>query len=528
MTLSALQETVLRFANAAEVQIREVCIDSPAVAAVLTASRNLFSCLDPQDPYQVGLIRQLWSLRACILFTLLPFDSDKIRLIERQQSLTDGTLQIPGARDAVSNLTKSMKALLARPENPKYFWLKTECGCSKGKRGAELTATGIFLMMAWGRTYGWPENNGGHMVMSVHGQIIDSPKILAGRVFDRIVIPGTCRYLSSRLYSEIFDLGRTSMVDVLLYPGETFIPRERLSPPDSLLFDGRLNASQFVTVSATSCKRKDGTDQVDTDEQIQQAMWQIFHEGQNAHSSDCKAARYILCKGGRGIFVPDGTHVLVWHEASGCADATLECIFAEQLFENDWIVIRPDGTGHLLDLLSAEDGFYQKMEEVCDWRPALDALMLTASAEQIAQEMYADGAHGVSLAHSLRNWVDGTVYGPGSQREFGALIAVLIRHDKLPEPENFERYVSDRWTGLRKLRGMRHRAGITLRDTLQQQIEDALRERAYPAEGHDSIVLENEVEVELIQVEAVDDRIHSVPVSLLSHLQFMRGGRWHG
>jgi len=517
-TVAAFQETMVRFRNAATVRVREIQVESSSVALVLKACRDLFGVLDRSDDFQAILSRRLWELRASVLFTMLPFDSIELGLAGRLQTIMNDAMQIPAAIEVTNILAKGIHNLIEHPINLKHRWLV--------ENPEHPDATGLVTMMAMGQNFGWPSGKGDFSELVGDVQLIDSVKALAAKVFDRIIIPGTCHYFSARMYSEIFHLGRTRTVDVLLYQGERFSMRDRLNLPESTIFRGRLTASRIIHTSDVVLGMDDDLG-VDTDDQIKNSVWELTHEGHRTPGPGLHAARYILFKDGRGMFVPENTHMLVWSESNNDTDSTLENVHVEQVAEGDWLAIRLGDTGRLLDLVSAEAGFGKKMEEVCDWRPALDALMLTYSPDQIAKEMHANGAHGISLAHSLRSWADGTVYGPGTQNELRSLLNVLISHRKLPNQDNLDQYVMDHWKGLKELRGIRLRAGMSLHSNIHHQLANALSNHAVTSENQ-AVRLENGMQVQLCQVAAVDDQLSWVPHSKLLYLQAMRGGRWQG
>ena len=259
---------------------------------------------------------------------------------------------------------------------------------------------------------------------------------------------------------------------------------------------------------------------------MRDVLWQLTHDGEKSPAPGLIPARYVLCRDARGLFVPTNAHFLVWRGVTSDEDSQLESIPVYRLAEGDWLVMQQTDTGYLLDLESADAGFGQKMEKLCDWRPALGSLLLTASYEEVAEEMLAEGAHGISLAQSLRNWEDGSVYGPGNRNELRVLLTILIRHGKLPEPGNFVQYVAEHWKGLQELRGDRHRAGVHVRREIQRQLSKALEKLGQPSASQ-AVLLESGVHVQLSQVAALDDQTSWVPTSRLMHLQPMKGGRWH-
>lgn len=523
MELSAFQEVRLRFRNATMLKVRVISISAPAVGSVLKSCRELFDLLERGDPFQADLSRQVWAFRVNILFTLLPFDSPEIGLLTRLEEIARKARQIPGTVKAAERLEQTTQFLLDHPENPKHHWIM-----SKGLTttdSAQFDRTGFLSMMAMGRTFGWPRTSEGLFDAPWPVQTIDSRKCLATGVFDRVIIPGTCHYLSAPLFTELFHEGRSKAVDVLVYTGEWFSLRQRRVLPVSTIFQGKLTSRPITCTMEASAETHDA-DAADTDASMRDALWQISHDGEQSPAPGLVSARYVLCRDAHGLFVPTNTHLLVWRGDTPAEDNQLESIPVERIAEGDWLVMQPTDTGYLLDLESAEAGFGQKMEEACDWRPALESLFRTTFPEEIAEEMRAEGAHGVSLAQSLRNWVDGRVYGPGDRNELRVLLTILIRHGKLSSTSDLDQYVAEHWKGLKELRGIRHRAGHHIRSKIHHQLSKALEQLGQPSASQ-AVLLESGVRIQLSQVAALDDQTSWVPASRLMHLQPMKGGRWH-
>lgn len=520
MAMSPFQETGLRFRNAAKIQVREISVVSRPVGEVLESCRLLFDLLDRGDPYQASLCRKLWVLRTTILFTLLPFDSAEQGLLMQLNAIAEETARIPGAIAATEHLTKAVHVLLEHPDNPKYLRIRTLQ--DHATEASPSSRTGFLATMAMGRSFGWPMTADGRFDVVGVVNVIDSRKALAESVFNTVIVPGTCHYLSTSLYTELFHQGRAGAVHILLYPGERFALRQRLTLPDSQIFRGRL------TTSRIACMRESGSAvdmETDTDDRMKEGFWQVTHDGRRTPVPGHRAARYVLCGDGRGLFVPEDAHVLVWRVGDLSEDSELESIPVDRLAEGDWLVMKPSNTGYLLDLESAEDGFGKKMEEACDWRPALVRLLLTVSPEDLAEQMQVAGARGLSLAQSIRNWADGSVYGPGSQNELRVLLLLLIRHGKLPPPDDMGHSVAVHWQALQELRGIRHRAGHNVRREIHCQLSNALEHLGCVDEAQ-PVLLEGGVRVQLCQVAALDDQTSWVPTSRLLQLQPMKGGRW--
>ncbi|MBK7899703.1 MAG: hypothetical protein IPJ99_10305 [Betaproteobacteria bacterium] len=516
---SVFGQTVWRFRNAAALRVREIPVGSPFVAEVVRLSRQVMTCLDRADPFHGAFGRRVWVLRTRILFTLLPFDHVGLSLCEILNEIADDAASIPALAKPVRDLVQATHALLEHPANPKLIrtraLLEAEAYEPRGSR------TGIVAAMALGRTFGWPEKPDGMPDLPADPAIIDSRKTLASEAFGRIIVLGTCRYLSPQMFDDLFYQGRAGEINVLLYPGEYFALRNRQTLPESSVFRGRLSTTRVISSRESISDLMGGEE----DEQggNEESVWDIAHDGHRAPLPRHRAARYVLFRDARGIFVPEEAHLLVWkNDSSTEEDSELDSVPVARLAEGDWLVLRPSGTRYLLDLESAEEGFGQKLEEACNWQPALERLLLTRSPDVIAEEMRAAGANGRSLSQSLRNWADGSVYGPGHRGELGALFLVLMKHGKLATPADMNDYVNAHWNGLQELRSLRQRAAHSVRREICSQLSNVLGHlRVLPEDGH--VVLENGVRVQLCQVAAVDDHMAWVPPSRLMDLQPMKG-----
>jgi len=514
----AFWQTVRQFRNAVALRVREIPVGSPCVADVVRLSRQIVACLDRSDPFHGALGRRVWSFRTKILFTLHPFDHAELGLRESLKEIVDDASMIPSLALPVRDLVRSTNTLLEQPVNPKLVrataLLDSEAHRAGGAR------TGIIVAMALGRTFGWPVKLDGMPDMPGDPIIIDSHKTLASSTCDRIIVPGTCHYLSPQMFVDLFYQGRAGEINILLYPGEYFALRKRQIPPDSPAFRGRLTATRVLRSRESISDPAEG--QPDAAGQNEESVWEMAHDGRRAPLPDHRAARFVLFRDARGLFVPEGAHLLVWKAGRSAEESELDSVPVDRLAEGDWLVLRLSGTRYLLDVESAEEGFGQKLEEACDWRPALERLLLTRSPDEIAEEMHAAGAKGRSLSQSLRNWADGSVYGPGQAGELRALLGVLKNHGKIARPTDMDEYVTAHWNGLQELRGIRQRAGHIVRREICSQLSNALgRMTALPEGG--LVALESGVRVKLCQVAAVDDQSAWVPPGRLMDLQLMKG-----
>jgi hypothetical protein len=520
--MSAFQATEIRFRNAATLKVRVIPVSCDAVESVLQLSRALFSLLDYGDPYQAALGWKIWEFRVTVLFTLFPFDNLEIGLRERLAEIVRSTEEVPGIATVAKQFEQAALILLDQPENPKHRLIISDSCISTDS--LQFDQTGFVAMMAMGRTFGFPKTADGHLVAPRTIQVIESRKNLISSIFDAIIIPGSCHYLSTSLFIEIFHEGRARTIDVLTYPSEYFYLRQCVSLPESSIFRGRL-VSRPITCTVRSSNGSCTSNFQDPDASMKSAFWQITHGAGKSQGNGLVSARYVLCEDSRGFFISPKSKLLVWHLSKSNADFQLGNIPVERIGEGDLLVTLQADTGYLVDLESAEAGFERMMDEVSEWRPALERLLLVSSPDEIAQAMLASGASGASLAQSIRNWADGTVYGPGNQKELRILLALLIDRGKLVSPNDFDQFVADHWKGLKEIRAIRSRAGADVRKEIHRQLLHALEGIEQPEMCRD-FYLENGFRVQLGAVAAVDEQISWVPAASLMRLSHGRGGRW--
>ena len=516
--MSAFRETSARFRNAAGMRVQVFRIGNSDIAMALGACRRLFESLDRSDPFQSRLAWDVWETRAHVLFTLLPFDSPEIGLAARGSRIAEGAGTLPGATAAANDLASAVHRMIGNPANPKYRWITQHPDSDNTDGDAECTA--LLVMRAWGMNFGWPLNEGGRFAGKDDMPIIATRAALADAVHDQIIVTGNCRYLSPQFQTQLFHEGRARKIDVLIYEGEHFVLPGRPSPPDSKAYRGRQTTARII------CSNEEVTETPDADQRMSDVLWNMAHDGEREALPGLIEARYVLCTDSHGLFVPTNAEVTVLRDEGTGTRPRLTSVRVDQLADGNFLVMRPTDTSYLLDIESTEQGYEHVLDEACSWRPALERLLLTVGPDEVAAEMVEEGAHGLALSQSIRNWAEGTVYGPGAKREFRALLAVLVRHGKLAPELSFDHYLSTHWSGLHELRGIRHRAGMKVQHEIRQALERTLEHEQGIGHRH-AVMLENGVKITLHQVAAVDDQPSWVTPTQLMHMQPMKGGRWH-
>gem|GEM_PF-2578924 len=528
MPRGIFKETSRRMANSASLRVREINIHSKEVADVLDKCRILFLIFDRNDPSQIDLIRGLWELRLRVMFSMLPFDSESLGLLKQFTSFSEHALRVPEAVDVTHQLSIAVQNLIRKPENPKYLWLMTNFSNSQVSDGEDL---GLLTSMVRGRTVSLPETIDNTNHRSREWNLIDSHQTLESRTLDKMILLGTCQYLSYRFFNRIFYLGCCREIDILLYQGERFYLKDRLRLPDSPCFHGRLTSSRVAISKYFTDTQSPGLGSSldeDIDKQLDHALWDMAHAEDRVQSSGLLPAYYMLLKDGNGLFVQQGREVNLLVNQTAEGDAHIITRNIEDVDEGDLLLIQPTETECLLDIFSEKEDFFKTLETECDWRSNLEALLLTKTPEEVANAMLEEGAHGNSLGSSVRNWASGEVYGPGSKNELYALLSVLIQYGKIEKQQDMDEYVEGRWVGLQNLRSIRHRAGIQLQQEISCQILRVLRDLGGVVDEIQSLHLENGVQVSVKEVVAVDDRLSWVAPFKLSQLHPVRGGQWLG
>lgn len=515
---SVFQNTVRRFNNIADTSIRETVVVSPLVGSLLVACRTILRKIDRDTPDSADLTRRLWQLRTSVLFGLTAFDDPEMAISEQFEAIRSHAARVPDLVPDLESLANGVTGLMRAPENPKRTWLINHLGSLADAGDPGLREVAVFAAMTGGRSDSSPLRS----ILPDHVAVIESRSQLLDRVFDSVIVLGTCQYLSSRTFIELFHMGCARRMEVLCYPGEYFLLRERTSLPECQLAKGRLNVRRI----AVSRQVVDDHGESDADSELAVKLWDVVHGGERSEKPGHVCARYVLLGNERGFFVPaEGYSALVWRDES-MGSPSLLAAGAEELAEDDLLVMQPGDTGKMLDLLSSRAGFERKLEESCDWRPALERFLLTGTPEELAAAMHGDGAQGLALAQSIRQWAEGSVYGPGHRNELRALLSVLLARGYLESPVDLEVFVDAHWEGLQEARGIRHRAGVLVRQELSTQVIDALCQQEHLLDGQ-QLNLASGLVLQVHRVVAVDDRVSWVLPSQLLDLRPIRGDRWH-
>jgi hypothetical protein len=502
-------------------------IQSQPIAHIMRDSSQLFKILDHSDSAQADISLRLWLLRSSVLFTLLPFNDASLGLKNRMEELSLSSKGLPEAALFIQSIEKAVDELIECGTNIKRRWLLNTTNNIKSFDGV-----GILCALSFGKTPGWPVEASLELTNLLKGvKLIGSKKDLRSGVFERIILPCACRNVSPLLLAEIIYAGRTKVIDALLYPDEKFSNPKRLVPPVGSIFKGKLQ-KQTREYEVHVVREINTVASVDT--WMNDVFWQKLHGGSRSASASLVSANYVLFRDGSGTFLPENGRVPILPETVDPTNISdLRLVPVENVCEGDLVVLRAGDSSFLLDEASDQimnnAGVQNLVDEATDWKSALDALLLTQTCEEISQSLR---ERGVSISPmAINHWSGPDVLGPGSERAFKALIGLLGDRGKLSENcKNISEYAESRWTSLRELRGIRHRAGNQIRQELLTELFSRLGSDITQLADRTSIHIEGDSGVELLilRVSAVDQNSAFVPPSRLCRLDDLRGNKWLG
>ena len=524
---SLFARTNRRFENARQQKLIRNEIEFPLADQVIRTSSRLFQMFDRDEPIQAEVSRRLWILKSSILFTFLPFDHPALQLQNQMIELVKMSEGLPEASRWIESLKHDVADLVRLARNPKREWL-LQFIAEYSKRGDE--PIGILSALSAGRPPGWPAEALSSLSASKSPIVlIGSRRQLISNVFESVVLPCACRNVPLQLLFDLLFSGRASALEVLLYAGERFqIPR-RLTLPNDQFFEGRLSRTQVerevVVVPGEPALHA-------VDDWIDEAFWQGLHGATRTSLLDQVPANYVLFCDGTGTFLPAGCRILTLPENGAInSEGDLRTVSIDDLCEGDLIVLRSGESGLLLDEASdrimGQAGNDSLFEMATDWKEALDALLVTHSNKEVAQELQDRGAP--TRATNIHHWIGPEVLGPGSERVFRELINLLAEKGKIRKSgAELASYVESRWRSLQELRGVRQKAGNMIRHNLFTALFSRYGGGSRPLTSRDSVHIEGNTGTELLilRVSSLDRNIAHVSPSRLGQMDDLKGNKW--
>lgn len=528
---SAFSRTKRIFENARISFLTRHEIEFPSASGLIQASSRFFQMLDRTDHVQAEISRRLWVLRSSILFTLLPFDDPDLKLLLQVNELEQSSGGLPDAAPMIDSLRKYVTDIVSAGRNPKRECLIHMLAENIGNGFGQI---GMLTALSAGRPPGWPQKKSG-LLSELNERIlpIGSRRNLRSNVFQTVILPCACSNVPPSLLSDLLFSGVASRFEVLLYSGEKFQVPKRLILPSDRIFAGHLQKSEIereveVVLGAPALSA------VDT--WVNQAFWQGLHGAARSGSHDLSAARYMLFCDGTGAFLPEDRRVMTLPADGKLTDESDLCLVrVENVCEGDMVVLRSGDSGFLLDDASerimGRAGNDSLFEIATDWKDALDALLVTHTNEEVAQDLRERGVS--TSAASIHQWIGPEVLGPRNERVFREMINLLADKGKIQKiGAELTNYADSRWHSLQALRGLHQKAGNLIR----QDLFKALFSRFGNGNEHgklsdrESIHIEGDTGAELLilRVTSVDINTAYVQPSRLGKMDDLKGNKWLG
>jgi hypothetical protein len=517
------------FENARSSHLTRHEIEFSPAAEITRISSKLFQQLDRSDPVQAEISRRLWVLRSTILFTVLPFEDPALGLLRLTNELEQASIGFPDTVQLIESLKWHVTEIVSGGVNRKrerLLHLIAECG------DKDEGSIGVFCALSAGRPPGWPSEVYSYLDgLNRRITLIQSRRDLRLNAFGTVFLPCACVNSPSDILSDLLFSGVAARLEVLLYPGERFQVPKRLMLPNDRFFAGRL---QKAKVENEVTVMPDESAQSEADAWINEAFWQGLHGAARNGSPGLVPANYMLFGDGTGTFLPAHGRVLTLPADGKVSDESDLCMVrVDNVCEGTLIVLRSGESGVLLDDASdrimTRAGNESLFEMATDWKGALDALLVTHSYEEVAQELRERGAP--TSAQSIHQWIGPDVLGPRSEHVFKQLIGLLADKKKIQKTGvELVGYADGRWKSLQDLRSVRQKAGNLIRQDLFKALFDRFKNGNGKAFDRESIHIEgdNGVELLILRVSSVDRDTSHVHASRLGQMDDLKGNKWLG
>jgi len=528
--MSLLSRTSGVYENIKHSHINLVKLENSNIQIFQKSISYLFSLLDRSDFIQNEISLRLWILRSTVLFTLLPFDDERLELLSQVETLQIATDGFSEMSSSIETIKATLLKLIETGINPKREWLL--CSLNENVKSDDQL-TGILSALTSGKSPGWSSEFINELkLLNESLYFIGSLRDLKHTLYKRIVLPCGCMNAPYRILSELIHSGRTSQFDVLLYSGESFnVPKRMIVPVSNELF----TRFEKTSLEKVITEINEGSSIHIIDEWINNSFWHEIHGADRKAAVNLIPAHYVLFKNGTGTFLPKDGRVQILYENTNVSfsENDLKLIPVEDIHEGDLVILRVGQSGFLLDNTSEsilqKSGTNNLYEEATQWKNCLDALLLTHSWNDIVIEL---GARGVIVpASTVQRWAGQEGLGPRNEKDFNGLIRLLVDKGKIDlENERIEQYITAKWNNLQKLRGVRHKAGHLIRQELFKALSKKLSETTGPMNDKTTVHMEAEGTAELIilRIFSVDQNPSYVSPMRIGRVDDLRSNKWLG
>lgn len=153
--------------------------------------------IDEEDDYAISLKRNIWKIRASVVFSLVHFNNADLKLNNQINELSYLIEYIPPFKNRLEKIVEIIKFLIDNPINPKRNKV-FEIIQDETSLGNDV---GLIINLIRGPTPGWSENT----ILEIKNispacKLISSPKLYHSMVFKKVILPAggnLCPYLYS-------------------------------------------------------------------------------------------------------------------------------------------------------------------------------------------------------------------------------------------------------------------------------------------------------------------------------------------
>jgi len=474
-----------------------------------------------EDDYVINLRRGIWKLRSSVVFSLMPFNSKGLRLLDQMSDLLKVIEYVPYLLERIDKISEIVNFLLENPMNPKRDTVlsilnDTYFGPYK---------IGLVTNLARGPVPGWTEETYQDIKQNAPNvKLISSPKIFKSSILNKLVLPAggnLCPYIYSLYFSY-----RSRSLDIVVYDREYIkSPKKRYLPQKSC-FPSRTNVVTFTDRD----RRGDITEAISKEEEnAQRIFWDYIRSSvlkdnydKTDHSNEFLIeSRLILLENNKKVYLRDDLYVI---EISDYIDGVINIEEQGKRFPRrqvkrleygDLIVLRTSGSGDYLyevaDNLMRADSRRELREKALDWKALLKKALETKGSEYFFNKLKNKG-HKLSVHQYIWTWSTVFVIRPHSKELFTDLIMILYNLGYYPSKINPAKLAEKRWNQMKDIIRYHITAGHRIRKSLLSKLRSLIK-RGITITDHYNLTLSEEGagKMSVFRVAGTDTKTIQIP-----------------
>jgi len=440
--------------------------------------------IDEEDDYAISLKRNIWKLRASVVFSLVNFSNADLKLNNQINELSHLIEYIPPFKNRLEKIVEIIKFLIDNPVNPKrdkVFDIIQDEALS----GNEV---GLIINLTRGPTPGWSENT----ILEIKSiapacRLISSPKLYHSSIFKKVILPAggnLCPYLYSLYYGF-----RSERLDVVVYDRE-YVKRpykKKLPEGSKCICESRHKDNEYLIPEKEESKENSAEEhaQIKFWEHIRKSILKCStKEASGTNYEFFVESRLVLLANNKKVYLRDDMFVI---EISDFIDRRLNIKDygkrfprrqVKKLEDGDLIVLRTSGSGEYLyevaDNLMEKDGRQNLRATALNWKPVLKQALQIHGSEYIADLLYKRG-HKLSSHNYIWIWTTDYVIRPQSRELFSDLILILYELGFINRKSDPFTVASEKWEKMKDIIRYHITAGHVIRKALLTKLKNLIK-----------------------------------------------------